>query len=159
VKDHSLLAKDFKAGQLPAGARGLQGLQGPKGDTGPQGPKGDTGPQGPGARWALINPTGTAVIKSSDPGITVSHPFPGEYRVNFGVPTAGKLVMATLSERDNTGDGGAIESAPCGPAASATSDTYTNCAGDANTNVVAVITFAANNTTPTDRSFYVSLIG
>lgn len=34
VKAHSLLAKDFKAGQLPAGTSG------PKGDTGPQGPPG-----------------------------------------------------------------------------------------------------------------------
>jgi hypothetical protein len=37
VKDGSLLAQDFMAGQLPAG---------PKGDTGPQGPKGDHGPKG-----------------------------------------------------------------------------------------------------------------
>jgi hypothetical protein len=50
VRNGSLLAKDFKAGQLPAGATGPQG---PKGDTGaagatgPQGPKGDTGPAGP----------------------------------------------------------------------------------------------------------------
>lgn len=31
VKDHSLLARDFKAGQLPAGPRGPQGLTGPTG--------------------------------------------------------------------------------------------------------------------------------
>jgi hypothetical protein len=37
VKNRSLLAADFKAGQLPAGP---QGLQGPKGDAGPQGPRG-----------------------------------------------------------------------------------------------------------------------
>jgi hypothetical protein len=55
VRNGSLLAKDFKAGQLPAGATGAtgpQGPQGPKGDTGAagatgaQGPKGDTGAQG-----------------------------------------------------------------------------------------------------------------
>src|SRR5262245_14587704 len=40
VANGSLLASDFKAGQLPAGA------QGPKGDTGLQGPKGDPGPTG-----------------------------------------------------------------------------------------------------------------
>ena len=37
VKNHSLLAADFKAGQLPSGP------QGPKGDTGPQGPRGIMG--------------------------------------------------------------------------------------------------------------------
>jgi hypothetical protein len=66
VKDRSLLAGDFKAGQLPAGPAGPQGLPGAKGDAGEQGtpglkgdpcppsdanckgPKGDTGQQGPG---------------------------------------------------------------------------------------------------------------
>jgi hypothetical protein len=39
VKDRSLLAKDFKRGQLPAGARGAQG---PQGIQGPQGAPGAT---------------------------------------------------------------------------------------------------------------------
>jgi hypothetical protein len=49
VADRSLLSRDFKAGQLPAGAPGPQGIQGPKGDPCPptdancKGPKGDTG--------------------------------------------------------------------------------------------------------------------
>lgn len=59
VKNRSLLRKDFKAGQLPRGARGalgpqgpigpqgLQGLRGEKGSKGDQGLKGDTGPAGP----------------------------------------------------------------------------------------------------------------
>ena len=40
VLDASLLAQDFRAGQLPAGP---QGPKGEKGDIGPMGPKGDTG--------------------------------------------------------------------------------------------------------------------
>jgi hypothetical protein len=47
VKDHSLLQKDFKTGQIPAGAAGAAGPQGPQGAPGPQGlvgPKGDVGP-------------------------------------------------------------------------------------------------------------------
>jgi hypothetical protein len=47
VKDRTLLAKDFKAGQLPAGPAGAKGQQGPQGIPGPQGPQGGTGPQGP----------------------------------------------------------------------------------------------------------------
>lgn len=53
VKAGSLLASDFKAGQLPRGANGdtgATGVRGPKGDTGAtgaQGAKGDQGIQGP----------------------------------------------------------------------------------------------------------------
>jgi hypothetical protein len=43
VKDGSLLAKDFRLGQLP---EGRQGPAGPAGPQGPKGAKGDTGPQG-----------------------------------------------------------------------------------------------------------------
>jgi hypothetical protein len=52
VKDGSLLAKDFKEGQLPGVAEGQSGSQGEPGDTGPAGPRGvpgqtgSTGPQG-----------------------------------------------------------------------------------------------------------------
>src|SRR3954464_1873303 len=42
VADGSLLAGDFKTGQLPAGPQGPQGPAGPQGPTGPQGPKGVT---------------------------------------------------------------------------------------------------------------------
>jgi hypothetical protein len=37
VRDGALLAQDFKAGQLPAGAKGDKGLKGDKGDTGDTG--------------------------------------------------------------------------------------------------------------------------
>jgi len=43
VKNGSLLSKDFKAGQLPAGATGLQGPKGLKGDTGDPGTNGTNG--------------------------------------------------------------------------------------------------------------------
>ena len=52
VKNASLAAIDFKAGQLPAGARGAQGLPGARGAAGGTGPAGargaagDTGPAG-----------------------------------------------------------------------------------------------------------------
>jgi hypothetical protein len=46
VKDRTLLAKDFKLGQLPAGAAGANGQPGPQGIPGPQGPQGNPGPPG-----------------------------------------------------------------------------------------------------------------
>jgi len=44
VKNRSLLAVDFKAGQVPPGPTGERGAPGPQG---PPGPKGDSGPVGP----------------------------------------------------------------------------------------------------------------
>jgi len=47
VRDRSLLAKDFRRGQLPRGATGPRGPAGPQGGAGPQGPAGPaTGPAG-----------------------------------------------------------------------------------------------------------------
>jgi hypothetical protein len=49
VKNGTLMAADFKPGQIPAGPQGPKGdpgVQGPKGDPGAQGPKGDPGIQG-----------------------------------------------------------------------------------------------------------------
>jgi hypothetical protein len=46
VKDRSLLARDFKRGQLPAGKAGPQGPAGPAGTSGPAGPQGPAGPPG-----------------------------------------------------------------------------------------------------------------
>ena len=46
VKNRSLLAADFKAGQLPTGATGAQGEPGAPGARGAPGPAGPAGPQG-----------------------------------------------------------------------------------------------------------------
>src|SRR5215218_3928641 len=46
VKDRSLLAKDFKAGQLPKGGTGPKGDAGADGAQGPKGDKGDKGDTG-----------------------------------------------------------------------------------------------------------------
>src|ERR1700758_775963 len=54
VRRHTLLASNFRAGQLPAGP------QGPAGPAGPQGPAGPAGPAGGGAaaKWAIVRPDG-----------------------------------------------------------------------------------------------------
>ena len=44
VKNNSLMADDFKAGQIPAGPKGEQGPKGEKGPKGEQGSKGEPGP-------------------------------------------------------------------------------------------------------------------
>jgi hypothetical protein len=55
VKDRSLLARDFKRGQLPAGPRGL---------TGPQGLQGIQGIQGPAGATNVVERQGTPVTTS-----------------------------------------------------------------------------------------------
>jgi hypothetical protein len=47
VRNHSLLAADFKLGQLPTGPRGAQGAPGPQGAPGSQGAPGAQGATGP----------------------------------------------------------------------------------------------------------------
>src|SRR3954468_4641486 len=73
VEDRSLLAKDFKAGQLPAGARGLkgdQGLQGPQGlpgaagTNGASGSNGSNGKDGVNGKDAATNVTSHRVIQA-----------------------------------------------------------------------------------------------
>lgn len=62
VKNHSLLAVDFQANQLPTGPQGPKGdtgATGAKGDTGATGPKGDTGATGP------AGPTASAFAQNS----------------------------------------------------------------------------------------------
>lgn len=71
VKDYSLLARDFKPGQLATGARGPQGAtggRGPQGATGAQGPQGATGPQGP---RGATGPQGTQGLPGSAPTLLV----------------------------------------------------------------------------------------
>jgi len=74
VKDHSLLVRDFKPGQLPAGP------QGPKGD------KGDSGKDGASATklWAVVDAGGNIVASSglATPG-PVKAAAAGDYVVPF----------------------------------------------------------------------------
>jgi hypothetical protein len=70
VKDHSLLARDFKTGELPAGVQGPAGQPGPRGATGATGPQGDTGATG------ATGPAGIGVDtlfgNGSDGNVTIS---------------------------------------------------------------------------------------
>ena len=92
MKNGSLMAADFEAGQLPAGA---QGPKGDKGEPGPQGSKGDLGPQGPAGLqgepttsiFAAVRADGSLLHGS---GVTAStSPFAGYYKVTFDRPLDG----------------------------------------------------------------------
>ena len=70
VKNGTLLADDFKPGQLREGVQGIQGLQGPKGDKGAPGEDGADGADGVDgadatALWAVINGSNGATARGS----------------------------------------------------------------------------------------------
>src|SRR5947199_7811163 len=68
VKDFSLLSRDFKRGQIPAGRQGPAGPQGAAGPTGPAGLPGPIGPPGPAGttntKWALVRSDGGIAAQS-----------------------------------------------------------------------------------------------
>jgi hypothetical protein len=76
IKAHSLQAKDFKAGQLPSGARGPAGAAGATGAAGPVGTPGVPGaPGAPGANgstvfWGDLRGTGSNNAAAFNTGLT-----------------------------------------------------------------------------------------
>jgi hypothetical protein len=88
VLNGTLLAEDFKAGQIPPGPQGAQG------------PAGPTGPAGPQGRWAHVSGTGAILAQSG--GITASRFGPGTYFVTFtGATAIDKPVLASASRASN----------------------------------------------------------
>jgi hypothetical protein len=61
VRDASLLAQDFAAGQLPVGPQGPSGPPGPQGAAGPQGPTGAAGAPGSALAFAAVDADGNVV--------------------------------------------------------------------------------------------------
>jgi hypothetical protein len=89
VVNGTLMAADFKAGQLPAGP------QGPKGDPGVQGPKGDPGIQGPKG-----DPGATNVTKRSAAGPSVGL---GGFSTAVASCQAGETLVGGGSAYNSTG--------------------------------------------------------
>lgn len=72
VKNRSLLAADFKRGQLPAGPSGPAGPAGAQGATGPAGPAGPQGPPGL-SEYEIVTATSN-VVNTYGGGVTISCP-------------------------------------------------------------------------------------
>jgi hypothetical protein len=138
VKDFSLLARDFKKGQLPAG---------------PQGPQGPAGPAGAGAKWALVAPSGAIIAQSG--GISARHAGNGYYVLDFGASVQGHLIFTSYSRSsDDRGAPGAIRAGTCTTA----SNEGDNCVTGNDPRFVAVITYDAGSVIPVDHSFYVAVV-
>jgi hypothetical protein len=151
VKDFSLLARDFKRGQIPPGPVGPTG---PTGPTGPAGPAGPAGPSGSASvKWALVRPDGGIAAQSG--GITLSSHTTGVFVLNFGSTVTGKPIMASGAF---AGDGGSTDrgetvAGPCGAGAEGI-----NCA-TTNTNQGVEIQTHNQLGALADHSFYVAVIG
>jgi hypothetical protein len=144
VKNHSLLALDFKNGQIPAG---------PPGPPGPPGQTGAAGSPGPGARWALVRKDGGIVVQSG--GISLAaKPAAGTYILNFGSPITGKLITTTDALAGDIATRGAIVAGPCGgpPEGGAA------CAAGNDTSHLSVYTLSTAGLLQ-DHAFYVGVIG
>lgn len=101
VRNRSLLAIDFRRGQLPAGATGPQGPQGEpgapgaKGDAGATGAKGDTGATGPTAGFMTYD--GTLNTPAATPVVSHTITLPTAGRLSLTAVTSGQLVCATTA--------------------------------------------------------------
>jgi hypothetical protein len=123
VKNGSLTAADFKAGQLPAGPQGIQGAKGDAGAAGAQGLKGDTGAQGPkgdpGAAGAIGN-SGAQGQKGDkgdkgDSGTANAVVRTNNRWVNPG-PSSEEVAVSCLPGERATGGGGEFATSDAGDA-------------------------------------------
>lgn len=154
VKDHSLLAKDFKSGQLPRGPRGPVGPAGPAGPAGAVGPAGPAGPGGSGVavKWALLNPNGSIAAQSG--GISVTAHATGQTVLDFGAASQAKLVEASAGLANDSAARGTVVAGPCGGTAEGIA-----CPSGNDTNHVIVRTYNAANSALQDHAVYVAVFG
>ena len=142
VKDHSLLARDFKAGQIP---------RGPAGAAGPAGPAGTSGA---GARWALVRADGGIAAQSG--GITLAaHPSSGNFILNFGSAVTGHPILSSGGYAgDNSDQRGETSAGPCGGGAEGIT-----CPTGFDTTSHVFVQTRSSTAVPSDHSFYVAVFG
>ncbi|HXY84002.1 MAG TPA: hypothetical protein VEH52_00855 [Gaiellaceae bacterium] len=149
VKLHSLLAANFRAGQIPRGPAGPAGPAGAAGPAGPAGPAGSVA-----LKWAVVKPDGTIVAQSG--GITlVSHLASGQYILGMGGDVSGKLVLASGGNAGDSSDQrGETTASPCG----GTTDGHT-CVTPYNSTSNLEVETRNDANLPADHSFYVGVFG
>jgi hypothetical protein len=108
VKDHSLLARDFARGQLPAGPEGPQGIPGAAGASGAPGPKGDPATK----LFAIIKPAvPNPTVGAQSGGVGVGHgDASGEFEVTFPQDVSKCVAVGSVTDSD----GGMVAAVPVG---------------------------------------------
>jgi hypothetical protein len=147
LKNNAVVSAKIKNGSLRRADFGGQLLAGPRGPVGP------AGPAGPGAKWALVRPDGSVIAQSG--GVTLTaKPGPGQYILDFGAATNGKLILAISARANDPLFRGMVSAGPCGgtPEGSA-------CPVGNDVNHVNVITNSAGEKEREDHAFYIAVIG
>jgi hypothetical protein len=149
VKDFSLLARDFKRGQVPRGPAGPAGPTGPAAPAGPAGPSG-----GANLKWALVRADGGIAAQSG--GISLAaHPSTGNFFLNFGSATAGHPILSSGAYAGDAGDQrGETTAGPCG-----SPNEGRTCPTGFDTTSHVWIQTRTNDGIPSDHSFYVAVLG
>ena len=132
VKDGTLLARDFKTGQLPASGGAAAGAT---------------------VRWVEVLASGAIVAQSG--GITVRHVGNGYYVVDFGVDVGGKAILASSAR---TGDD-RTAAASSRPVLHDVQPDGDNCVTGNDARFVGVYTYDGPGSQPENHSFYVAVIG
>jgi hypothetical protein len=97
VEDRTLLSKDFKAGQLPAGQRGLAGAPGRKGDAGAPGATGAPGVSG----WERVHNATGVVNGNSSVDVEISCPA-GKRVLGGGAYAPGLTLVSSFPGSDTS---------------------------------------------------------
>lgn len=100
VSNGSLLARDFKAGQLPRGPRGVPGAVGAPGPPGPQGAVGAQGPLGPEGPEGPQGPS-EAFVRTTADSFFVSPVIPASLSLGVGAGSyviQGKMTLHRAAE-------------------------------------------------------------
>jgi hypothetical protein len=115
VKDGTLTASDFAAGQLPAGPRGPKGDNGEAGRQGPQGPKGDKGDKGDAGATGATGSAGPAGLSgyevitgpmghvTNGKALATADCPAGKKAIAGGFSAVGAEVIATGAKQDGSG--------------------------------------------------------
>jgi hypothetical protein len=103
VRDHSLLAKDLKAGQLLRGPRGIQGPTVPGGPAGPQGPPGAPGRNGA-TNVSFFDSAGAAIVAGAAGTATASCPSGSRAVGGGGFTENGEATLTDSFPSDATPD-------------------------------------------------------
>ena len=148
VKNHSLLARDFRSGQLPRGPAGPPGIAGPVGPAGPAGPSGSAS-----IKWALVRPDGGVAAQSG--GITLAaKPSAGTYILRIGSTVTGKPIIASAGYAgDSSGGRGETSAGPCGGGTQGRT-----CPTSNNTSTI-IVQARSTAGALADHSFYVAVFG